>query len=253
METDLIITNVHTVFEGEFKPGALSRKSAGRHSDCFVVFLYGKAVYRFDGYAFTVTPKDFIFLAKDSLYQIEIAEKSKYICVDFDFASSEEPRKSCVFRNVSPTVKNSFRKMFYNWNKKEPWYMSQILGTVYELYTEGLRSGYRGQSRQNETFASLASYVLEHYCEPDFSVGELAAHSGFSEVHLRRVFQSAVNTSPVRYVNYLRLEKAKNMLTASNFSISEIAQSVGFSDPYYFSRLFKKEVGIAPAEYRKQG
>ena len=70
-------------------------------------------------------------------------------------------------------------------------------------------------------------------------------------MHLRRIFKSAVNTTPVKYINYLRLEKAKNMLINSNYSVNEIAFSVGFEDAYYFSRLFKKEIGISPSEYKK--
>ena len=51
---------------------------------------------------------------------------------------------------------------------------------------------------------------------------------------------------------YKLVSQAKNMLITSNYSISEIAISVGYSDPYYFSRVFKQEIGIAPSEYKKR-
>ena len=252
MRNDLVITNVRKVFEGEFKPGELAPKNMGRYSDGFVLFVYGEAEYTFDDCRFTADEKSFFYLAKDSIYGIKILKKTKYICVDFDFVSCDEPRKSCVFHNVSPTVKNDFLKLFYIWNKKDLWHIPQAMELLYSLYSEGIRAENR-YAGQKDTFAHIASFVLARYTDPDFSVEDIAAHADLSQVHLRRVFKNALNTSPVRYVNFLRLEKAKNMLTASNFTIAEIALSVGFRDPYYFSRLFKKEVGITPMEYRKRG
>jgi YesN/AraC family two-component response regulator len=58
--------------------------------------------------------------------------------------------------------------------------------------------------------------------------------------------------SPVKYINSLRIEKAKAMLKNSNFSVEEIAYCVGINDRFYFSRIFKKELGISPTEYRKR-
>ena len=158
-----------------------------------------------------------------------------------------------MFSGVSHAVRNEFEKIIYIWNKKDPWYQPQTFGIVYELYAEGLKAGSKGQVGQNEHFSKMTDFVLSRYTQPDFSVEAIAEYAGISQVHVRRLFQEAVNTSPVRYVNFLRLEKAKNMLRTSNFSISEVALAVGFSDPYYFSRLFKKAVGISPAQYRKKG
>ncbi|MDO5479350.1 MAG: helix-turn-helix transcriptional regulator, partial [Clostridia bacterium] len=67
----------------------------------------------------------------------------------------------------------------------------------------------------------------------------------------RRIFKSAAKTSPIKYINYLRLEKAKNLLSESSLKVSEIAVQVGFSDSFYFSRLFKKETGVSPASFKK--
>jgi len=88
--------------------------------------------------------------------------------------------------------------------------------------------------------------------DSDFGVSAIASFADMSEVHLRRVFKSALNTSPNRYINLLRLEKAKNMLIAANYTIEEIASATGFGDQYYFSRIFKKELGVSPSKYRSQ-
>ena len=78
-----------------------------------------------------------------------------------------------------------------------------------------------------------------------------ADYVGISETHLRRIFKQDFNISPIKYINCLKLDKAKNMLQSSNYTINEIALSVGYDDPYYFSRVFKRETGLSPSEYKK--
>lgn len=252
MDTNLIITKIHTVFEGEFNPGIFEKKKIGRHSNCFVYFLYGKAKYTFKDHSFVVSPKNFFFLAKDSIYSIEIFEKTKYVCVDFDFSPSDVPIISSRFENVAPSIKSEFTKLFYVWNNKSRWHSPQTFEIVYSLYSEAIKAANKEYAKQSELFASATSFIFKHYTEPDFSVQDIANHLNISEVHLRRIFKFSVHTSPKKYINYLRLEKAKNMLHLSNFSISEIASSIGFDDPFYFSKLFKKETGLSPTEFRTQ-
>lgn len=251
METELIITKIHGVFEGGFKEGFLDKKSIGRHSDGFIYFVCGEAEYTFDSHSFIARSNSFFFLAKDSIYSIKVFEKVKFICIDFDFIFSDKPRLSYSFNNISPSIKSNFTKFFYVWNKKSLWYNAQALGILYNIYSEGIKAENKEYAKQNAIFSKATSYILEHYTESSLSVQEISKQLDISEVHLRRIFKSAVNISPVKYINFLRLEKAKNMLLSSNLTVSEIADSVGFEDQFYFSRLFKKETGVSPVYYRR--
>ena len=251
MERNLIINKIHTVCDGEFNPGIVKKKNVGRYSDCFVYFLYGEAEYFFDGYSFVADSKSFIYLAKDSIYDIKISDKSKFIFIDFDFNSCDKPRNSSAFNNISPSLKNEFLKIFHIWNNKSPWYIPQAFSAIYNLYTEAIKSENKEYIKKNELFSKISSFIFEHYTESDFSVPAIADYINISEMHLRRIFKQTLNISPIKYINFLKLEKAKNMLIASNFTVAEVAHSAGFEDPYYFSRLFKKEMGISPSEYRK--
>ena len=246
-----MINKIHNVFEGEFNPGILPKKNVGRHSDGFVIFLYGEAEYYFDKYSFAADSKNFIYLAKDSIYKIKISAKSKFICIDFDFNSSDKPRISSAFKNISPALKNEFLKLFYLWNKKSPWYIPQMFSAIYKLYSEAIKSENKEYIKKNEIFSKITAFIFEHYTEPNFSIQDIADYINISETHLRRIFKKSINLSPLKYINFLKLEKAKNMLIASNYTVTEVAHSAGFEDPYYFSRLFKKETGISPSAYRK--
>lgn len=132
-----------------------------------------------------------------------------------------------------------------------PWSVSDAFSILYNLYSDAIKATNQKNAKKNELLSKITSYILSHYTEIDFSVKDVADYGGISETHLRRIFKQNFNISPIKYINCLKLDKAKNMLQSSNYTINEIALSVGFDDPYYFSRLFKHETGLSPSEYKK--
>ena len=250
MEKDLAIQKIHTVFEGEFNPGQLEN-AKGRHSDAFCIYLYGKAKYNFDAYSFTVSAGDVFFLAKGSKYSIEVFEKTKYVCVDFDFSTCDTIRQSCLFSGISSSVRNDFSKLFRICHSNDPIRTPLVFSVLYSIYYEGLKTQNANYSRSCELFSIMTAYIIDNYADPDLSVSDLVRLTGISDVHIRRIFKANANTTPIHYINFIRLEQAENMLKSSNFTITEIAESVGFTDPFYFSRLFKRSFGISPTDLRK--
>lgn len=98
-------------------------------------------------------------------------------------------------------------------------------------------------------------HVLIHHMrtisETRVSLDELIRTTGFSKTHVCKLFKAFTGLSPMAYLNKLRIEKACVMLTATDMQVSEISSRLGFYDPYYFSRLFKKATGHAPGKFRK--
>lgn len=249
MNANLTITNVGNIFEGEFNPGILPKKTSGRRTSCFVYFMYGKTEYRFENYSFNASPKCFIYLAKGGIYEMEIFEKSRFICVDFDF--SADFGKSRAFECSPPCAKNLFQKILHTENTQNPLRLPLIFSYAYEIYFEAVKSENKPYAKKSPLLADITAYISSHYRETDFGIEAVARRFELSEVHLRRIFKSAGLNSPIKYVNNLKTETAKNMLRISNYTIAETARYSGFEDPYYFSRFFKKETGMSPSEYRK--
>lgn len=94
-------------------------------------------------------------------------------------------------------------------------------------------------------------YIEKHYAEP-ISLQDIADVINISSSYCCQLFKKIYKTSPVDYMNNLRIEKAKNLLLTNDFMpIQKICELVGFSDPSYFCRIFKKQTGITPSEFRE--
>ena len=90
------------------------------------------------------------------------------------------------------------------------------------------------------------AHVAKHWArEIDFEA--LSRKSGVSLRKFRRLFQQVTGLPPQQYLLHMRLNEAKRLL--GTMSVAEVAYSVGFADPLYFSRLFKLKVGVAPGRW----
>lgn len=94
-------------------------------------------------------------------------------------------------------------------------------------------------------------YLHAHYSE-QVTLNEVAEHTFVSTYYISRMFKREMGKNFVDYLNEIRVEKAKEMLKDVRFKTYEIAEKVGIPDAHYFSRMFKKYVGITPTEYREQ-
>ena len=109
----------------------------------------------------------------------------------------------------------------------------------------------RTRQVEDAVIARCQSWIAEHYDEPA-PVRGMVRLSGLAERTFKRRFQNATGMSPLEYVHTLRLEEAKQMLEAGDEPVEAIANAVGYEDAGYFSRLFKREVNLTPAQDRKR-
>ena len=76
--------------------------------------------------------------------------------------------------------------------------------------------------------------------------------SGLAERSFKRRFRQATGMAPMEYVQNLRLEEAKQWLETSDKAVEAIAETLGYEDARFFNRLFRRKVGLTPAQYRKR-
>lgn len=96
----------------------------------------------------------------------------------------------------------------------------------------------------------LRLQLEEHLGDSEFGVPQLSMSMNMSQMQLYRKLKALVDQTPSQFIRSYRLQRAKELLKTPDLTISEVAYSVGFSDPNYFSRMFHKEFGNPPSAFR---
>lgn len=104
-------------------------------------------------------------------------------------------------------------------------------------------------STGNKLINEVIYYIGKHYME-DISLSSLADTFYLSKEHLSRLFKRETGTNLFSYIMELKLDDAKKLLTSTELTLDEIAFKLGFSNGNYFSKVFKKNTGQSPREYK---
>ena len=118
----------------------------------------------------------------------------------------------------------------------------------------GLLQDLRAQQIAGDTTLAIEhtqDYMTQHYQE-QLTLEMLAQMAGLSVSHYSRLFKKSIGYSPIEYLTHLRIDRAKELLSLFDYRLKTVAQSVGYSDEFYFSRIFKKIEGISPRDYAKR-
>lgn len=217
---DLVITDMLLAMHGA-SPRWLKLETPPRHSQGLIYVKSGRAEYCFtDGRRFEVSAGDLFFLHKSSRYQGRQLGEETYTFVYADFETAHPGDLSALgLPDVCPA--------------RDP---------------AAALSGARG-----DRLAAAMRLMRARLDDPSLRVEALAAEAYLSPVQFRRVFREAYGCAPSEYLMRLRLERACDLLRAEgDYSVSETAEMCGFSSLYYFSRAFKKHMGITPGRYRRR-
>ncbi len=109
---------------------------------------------------------------------------------------------------------------------------------------------WQAETRENAFVQKTRSIVEQHLDDAQFSTEELGRLLAMSRSQLHRKLTALTGLSPNHFIRIVKLEKARQSLVETDLSIAEIAYSMGFSDPGYFSRVFRQEYGMTPKEWR---
>lgn len=100
--------------------------------------------------------------------------------------------------------------------------------------------------------ANILKYVTENMSNPDLKIDDIAEAMGMSRSVLYAKIKQSVSMTPIDFVRHIRIMRASELLQQTDDTLASISFEVGFSDPKYFSKVFKKEMGIVPSEYRER-
>lgn len=151
------------------------------------------------------------------------------------------------YQNLFRTMINELQMCKVNYAEMLEMYLRQIFIMLQRYFLNSLKTD---NAHVVEEIDKATLYFNEHYSE-DISIDEYAQNNHVSVSWFIRNFKQCTGSTPMQYILSKRIYNAEILLHDSTYNVTEIAEIVGYDNPLYFSRIFKKVKGISPSEYRK--
>ena len=232
-----------------FKRESSSYRTEKRGFCVLSLRLSGNAKFIFDNKSVVVTPKNILFIPGNATY-FQQAEKEEIIAIHFNAPHQNSHTLKVYTPKNFEHIKHLFIRLAETYSAMNDGYIFKANALFYEL----IFSLYTEQSNNTDKTKRISAsieYIHKNFNSPTISVKQIAEQSFMSEVYFRRIFRSCFDKSPIKYINNLRINHAKNLLAGNYMTIYEVAKQCGFANEKYFSRVFSQQVGVSPGQFSK--
>ena len=132
----------------------------------------------------------------------------------------------------------------------KPWKEEKLFELI-NTSIENVRSMQKTDSIVHSQKDIIKDYIDRNY-KKDISAKDVAGILGYSDVYFSKVFKQLFDDNFINYLTKIRIDRAKVLLKDVSFNIKEVGKSVGYADSNYFTKVFKRSVGMSPSEYRSK-
>lgn len=132
----------------------------------------------------------------------------------------------------------------------KPWKEEKLCELI-NTAIENVRSMQKTDSIVHSQKDVIKDYIDRNY-KKDISAKDVAGILGYSDVYFSKVFKQLFDDNFINYLTKIRMDRAKLLLKDVSFNIKEVGKSVGYADSNYFTKVFKRSIGISPSEYRSK-
>jgi AraC-like DNA-binding protein len=255
---DVAVSSIHNVLDKIAAPGWEYSWTRRRHHGLIRV-VSGTVSFVSSEWHYDLEPGEILRLEREDTYRVAAGSEgcrftvvNYFVVADSSFSPVGLPRRLRTSR-VS-LYETLFHELLAAWNGKGVAHRIQcrsILASIlYNLVYDALQEHVHGRGIGQ---IQPALSHIERYYNTDVRVDELARMVGVTQTHFRRLFREATGHSPKDYILYLRIMRAMDYVKSDLYSLSEIAERMGFSSVSHFSRAFKTRTGQSPMEYRQNG
>ncbi len=251
-DENIIVSKIVNVFLVEPKGGNQIHRN--RRCHCIAFNQVGEKLYRFEGNSpYVISENEFMFFPKGSNYDVHELTDGYTYAINFETNIGDQFINEHRTVKKSKTILNLFKEIELIWRTKHTGYYQKSMSLMYEILHQMIKevySEYVPESKK-QIISPAMEYIENNYHKEIISISHLAKLCNVSEVYFRTIFKSIYNTSPIKYINELKLSRAKELLMVEEISINDVTFMSGYNDSSTFSREFKKFTGITPAAYRK--
>lgn len=223
-----------------------------------------KFIYVLEGkYYATINKKEFV-IGKNEALLLKKGENyfSKSITLPFDYIEIEfiiyartidGEFKDFYHLQHPELIENIMLELHKLWCGNDPAKFCKLKSLAYQLFVCLINEN----ENQNEKYLfhkikNSVNYIEDNCMKKNIEVQELADLCDLSLSQFNRIFKAVFNQTPKKYINFKRIDRAGELLAGTNYPVSSIAELCGFSDNYYFCKIFKKYTGLSPLKYRSQ-
>ena len=208
--------------------------------------VQGDASIRSEDGELRLTSGDIMFIPAGKIYTLK-AEQERLFVVHFssDILPSDKIEK---FVSKNPAFfEEKLSELYTAWSKRVSGYefecraiFNNILCQIERESAEELRSDTK------DKILEAAEYIRAHFTDRELNIDDMAKMYGMSDTYFRKLFMERFGTTPLKYINSLRLEYARELLESRYYTVGEVSDMCGFNNINYFSTFIKKELGISP-------
>ena len=259
----LIVTSCGT-YHLYTRPKLPTWRPRGRRDFQLLYIASGKAHFHFDGNEQIVTaghmvlyrpkePQKYEYYGEDQteVYWVHFTGKNVTNILR-SYGITDDKRvfycgSGLDYKNLFRSMINELQMCRENYAEMLEMYLKQIFIMLQRYFTDSLKTD---NAHIIEEIDKATLYFNEHYSE-EISIEEYAQNNHFSVSWFIRNFKHCTGSTPMQYILSKRIYNAEILLQDSTYNVTEIAEIVGYENPLYFSRIFKKIKGLSPSEYRK--
>lgn len=228
-------------------------RSHVRSYDTLSIRLSGSCQFKTQKDNFSVSRGKLLYLPKNVEYQ-QMSEDETLIAIHFiNYSSNSQGKAEIIDIDDVEYVEGIIRQMYDEWKGLKAGYQYKCTSLFYELLYY-LRSSEHGGAVDSTSDESKIKNALDlihlNYRKEQIEISELAGACALSEAYFRKLFKKIHGVSPIQYIIDLKLDFASHLLQSGLYTVGEAAAKSGFSDPKYFSRLFKARFSLSPRQYQ---
>lgn len=218
-----------------------------------IFHLSGKTTVRYNGKILHTQSNTLRFLPSGEMWEYIVDREEYGPCIDISFQTDTELSENAFTMNMSAylDVKALFEKILTVWIGKGEDYYLKSMSLLYKILAILFDKRYNTKDKF-KMIEPAVSYISKHYTSETISIPYLASLCGISSSYLKKMFIDRYGLTPKKYITKLRMDYAVEMLTSRMYTISAIADMLGYENVYYFSKVFKEELGLSPNNYLKK-
>jgi len=260
--SDLYLTEIGEI---EVKSGSIWNSKITFSANLLAYCTKGEGIVQIGNEQIPISGEQFFIIPKSENFKFYsvLDVDSRFLLAAFDGKKAQYLGKEfALVRNLIPSVNNMvanremlFDEIFNNLSKgfhdENLEYVNLCFGHLLATFIYANRTGDDIEEESSPLVRRAINYLGKNL-DKKLTLNKLAAEVGYSPTYLSTLFKKETNYSPISYFSHLKILKACEFLDYTNIKVKEISFNLGYTDPYYFTKDFKKKMGMSPRNYRNR-